>query len=150
MSMTQVRKLVSKKELRSVHGIPYSFAHIARLEKAGLFPKRLMLGACRVAWWEDDESATKRRETADFDRPDPAGDATSPSGSRTERLNLRVDTLISIWIIAHLPSQSSATAASQLGSARSLLSNPRSRGRSISIMPPWKPILPFVLPQRCA
>src|ERR1700680_3853005 len=39
------------------------------------------------------ESATKRRETADFDRPDPAGDATSPSGSRTERLNLRVDTL---------------------------------------------------------
>jgi prophage regulatory protein len=54
MSMTQVRKLVSKKELRSVHGIPYSFAHIARLEKAELFPKRLMLGACRVAWWEDE------------------------------------------------------------------------------------------------
>ena len=54
MSMTQVRKLVSKKELRSVHGIPYSFAHIARLEKAKLFPKRLMLGACRVAWWEDE------------------------------------------------------------------------------------------------
>ena len=51
--MTQVRKLVSKKELRFVHGIPYSFAHIARLEKAELFPKRLMLGACRVAWWED-------------------------------------------------------------------------------------------------
>src|SRR5580693_4276214 len=34
------------------------------------------------------ESATKRRETADFDRPDPAGDDTSASGSRTERLNL--------------------------------------------------------------
>src|SRR5580658_9221196 len=54
MSMTQVRKLVSKKELKSVHGIPYCPAHIARLEKAGLFPKRLMLGACRVAWWEDE------------------------------------------------------------------------------------------------
>src|ERR1700674_5783462 len=40
------------------------------------------------------ESATKRRETADFDRPEPAGDGTSPSGRRTERLNLRVDTLI--------------------------------------------------------
>ena len=53
-SMQQVRKLVSKKELKTVHGIPYSFAHIARLEKAGLFPKRLMLGACRVAWWEDE------------------------------------------------------------------------------------------------
>ena len=38
MSMQQVRKLVSKKELKSIHGIPYSFAHIARLEKAGVFP----------------------------------------------------------------------------------------------------------------
>jgi prophage regulatory protein len=47
--MQQVRKLVSKKELRSINGIPYSFAHIARLEKAGHFPERLMLGACKVA-----------------------------------------------------------------------------------------------------
>ena len=54
MSMTQVRKLVSKKELKTIHGIPYSFAHIARLEKAGLFPKRLLLGACRVAWFDDE------------------------------------------------------------------------------------------------
>jgi prophage regulatory protein len=54
MSMTQVRRLVSKKELKTLHGIPYSFAHIARLEKAKLFPKRLILGACRVAWWEDE------------------------------------------------------------------------------------------------
>ena len=43
-------KLVSKKELKSVYGVPYSFAHIARLEAAGLFPKRVKLGACRVAW----------------------------------------------------------------------------------------------------
>src|ERR1700676_1132952 len=54
MSMTQVRRLVSKKELKTVHGIPYSFAHIARLEKAGHFPKRIVLGACRVAWFEDE------------------------------------------------------------------------------------------------
>ena len=53
-SMQQVRKLVSKKELKTVHGIPCSFAHIARLEKAGQFPKRIQLGACRVAWWEDE------------------------------------------------------------------------------------------------
>ena len=46
--MTQ--KLVSKKELRLVFGVPYSFAHIARLEAAGQFPKRIRLGACRVAW----------------------------------------------------------------------------------------------------
>ncbi len=44
------RKLVSKKELKSVYGVPYSFAHIARLESAGKFPKRVTLGACRVAW----------------------------------------------------------------------------------------------------
>ena len=37
--MTQ--KLVSKKELKSVYGIPYSFAHIARLEAAGQFPPRV-------------------------------------------------------------------------------------------------------------
>src|SRR6266540_6082100 len=61
------------------------------------------------------DNATKRREVADFDKPAPTGAGTSPSGSRTERANLRVETLISIWFIAHLPSQFSETAASQLG-----------------------------------
>ena len=62
--MTQ--KLVSKKELKSVYGVPYSFAHIARLEIAGLFPKRVKLGACRVAWlseevqnWIDERVASR-------------------------------------------------------------------------------------------
>ncbi len=50
--MTQ--KLVSKKELKSVYGIPYSFAHIARLEHAGDFPKRIKLGVCRVAWMAEE------------------------------------------------------------------------------------------------
>ena len=53
--MTQ--KLVSKKELKSVFGVPYSFAHIARLEAAGEFPKRVRLGACRVAWVADEVQA---------------------------------------------------------------------------------------------
>jgi len=48
------RKLVSKKELRIVFGVPYSFAHIARLEVAGQFPRRVRLGACRVAWLADE------------------------------------------------------------------------------------------------
>ena len=47
------RLLVSKKDLRTL-GIPYSFAHIARLEAAGLFPKRIRLGQCRVAWLYED------------------------------------------------------------------------------------------------
>src|SRR6266516_5600218 len=73
------------------------------------------------------DSATKRREAADFDSPAPAGAGTSPSGSRTDRANLRVATLINIWFMAHLPSQSSATAASQLGTGRSFPSKPRVR-----------------------
>ena len=62
--MTQ--KLVTKKELKIVFGVPYSFAHIARLEAAGQFPKRVQLGACRVAWlseevqaWIDERVATR-------------------------------------------------------------------------------------------
>ena len=32
------RKLISKKELKSIYGVPYCPAHIARLEAAGDFP----------------------------------------------------------------------------------------------------------------
>lgn len=62
--MTQ--KLVTKKELKSIFGVPYSPAHIARLEAAGQFPQRVRLGACRVAWvseevqtWIDERIATR-------------------------------------------------------------------------------------------
>ena len=44
------KQVVSKKELRTVCGIPYSPQHIARLEAAGGFPKRIVLGQNRVAW----------------------------------------------------------------------------------------------------
>ena len=39
-----------RKELKSIYGVPYCPAHIARLEVAGQFPKRAKLDACRVAW----------------------------------------------------------------------------------------------------
>ena len=62
--MTQ-QKLVCKKGLKAL-GIPYSPAHISRLESKGLFPKRIQLGACRVAWsmqevldWIDDRIASR-------------------------------------------------------------------------------------------
>lgn len=54
---TTVRRLVSKKELKSVYGIPYSFVHIGRLEKVGEFPSRIQLGQCRVAWYADEIEA---------------------------------------------------------------------------------------------
>lgn len=46
----EFKKLVSKKELKTLCGIPYSPQHIARLEAAGQFPKRIPLGQNRVAW----------------------------------------------------------------------------------------------------
>ena len=49
--MTQfLKQVVSKKELKTVCGIPYSPQHIQRLEHAGQFPKRIKLGRNRVAW----------------------------------------------------------------------------------------------------
>jgi prophage regulatory protein len=60
------KQLVSKKELRTVCGIPYSPQHIARLEAAGKFPKRVQLGQNRVAWllkevegWLDERIAAR-------------------------------------------------------------------------------------------
>ena len=93
------------------------------------------------------DNSTNRRDTADFERLSPSGAGTSPSGRRTARPNLRVETLISIRFIAHRPSQSSLSAASQLGSGTSP-PRERTRGRSTSTRPPWNSILPRVRPQR--
>jgi prophage regulatory protein len=44
------KQVVTKKELKTVCGIPYCGQHIARLEAAGGFPKRIHLGQNRVVW----------------------------------------------------------------------------------------------------
>jgi hypothetical protein len=83
------------------------------------------------------DRATNLRDTADFEVPSPGTDPTSPLGRRTERRNFRVETLISIWFIAHWLSQSSSCAAAQLGSTSSCLpSQLRTRGRSTPTRPP--------------
>ena len=46
--MSNPKQLIDKKELTKL--VMYSSQHIARLEKAGQFPKRLQLGQNRVAW----------------------------------------------------------------------------------------------------
>src|SRR5260221_10974825 len=94
------------------------------------------------------DSATNRREPADFEVPSPAMTGISPSGSRTARLSLRVDTLISIRFMAQRPSQSSACAALQVGSATSWPSQLRTRGRCTTTLPPRKPIFPQRWPTR--
>ena len=45
-------KLLTKKEVRD--RVCYSPQHIARLEKAGQFPRRVRLGQNRVGWVEDE------------------------------------------------------------------------------------------------
>ncbi|WP_367275155.1 helix-turn-helix transcriptional regulator [uncultured Erythrobacter sp.] len=45
-------KLVSKRQLKEM--VLYSPQHIARLEKAGKFPKRVQLGPNRVGWIESE------------------------------------------------------------------------------------------------
>ena len=45
-------KKITKKQLMEI--VPYSSQHIARLEKAGLFPKRVQLGPNGVGWILDE------------------------------------------------------------------------------------------------
>jgi prophage regulatory protein len=46
---------VRSSELQSI--VPYSLNHIRRLEAAGSFPKRVRLGANRVAWIREEVAA---------------------------------------------------------------------------------------------
>lgn len=45
-------RIVSKRQLKEM--VLYSPQHIARLEKAGMFPKRVQLGPNRVGWVESE------------------------------------------------------------------------------------------------
>ncbi len=51
------RKLVTRKELKTVYGIPYSNTHLKRMETAEQFPKRVQLSQSRVAWYVDEVEA---------------------------------------------------------------------------------------------
>lgn len=45
---SQPPRLITKAELRRM--VPYTPQHILRLEKRGLFPRRVQVGPNRVAW----------------------------------------------------------------------------------------------------
>ncbi|HTV28325.1 MAG TPA: AlpA family phage regulatory protein [Xanthobacteraceae bacterium] len=45
-------RLLSKRQLKEL--VLYSPQHVARLEAAGKFPKRVQLGQCRVGWIEQE------------------------------------------------------------------------------------------------
>jgi len=43
--------LIEFSDLRE-YGVPYCRSHVARLEAAGKFPKRVQIGDCRIGWVE--------------------------------------------------------------------------------------------------
>ncbi len=61
-------RILSKRQLKEL--VLYSPQHIARLEAAGTFPKRVQLGPNRVGWVEDEvldwlRERIERREVPD-------------------------------------------------------------------------------------
>lgn len=52
MNAQRLERILTKKDLRKF--VPYTPQHIARLEKAGKFPKRVQLGPNRVGWIENE------------------------------------------------------------------------------------------------
>lgn len=64
-------RILSKRQLREL--VLYSPQHVARLEKAKAFPKRIQLGQCRVGWIEQEvldwlAERITRRDTPDGSR----------------------------------------------------------------------------------
>jgi len=60
-------RLLSKKAVRET--VIYSPQHIARLEAAGQFPKRVRLGPGRVGWVEEEVQAWLRERVSRRDAP---------------------------------------------------------------------------------
>jgi prophage regulatory protein len=60
-------RLLSKKAVREI--VLYSPQHIARLEAAGQFPRRVRLGAARVGWVEQEVLDWLRERIARRDTP---------------------------------------------------------------------------------
>jgi prophage regulatory protein len=63
--METAMRLLSKKAVREK--VLYSPAHIARLEAAGKFPKRVQLGPGRVGWVDEEVESWLRKRVAERD-----------------------------------------------------------------------------------
>lgn len=65
-------RLLSKKQVREL--VLYSPQHIARLEEAGRFPKRVRLGQGRVGWIEREVMDWLEERIRERDRPKESSD----------------------------------------------------------------------------
>jgi prophage regulatory protein len=59
------KRLITKRELCQM--VPYTPQHILRLEKEGKFPRRVQVGANRVAWLESEVEAWVAARVAERD-----------------------------------------------------------------------------------
>lgn len=58
-------RYINYRDLKDKFGIPYSWAHLARLEAKGEFPRRVRLSPKRVAWVQSEvETWCATREAA--------------------------------------------------------------------------------------
>ena len=71
-------RLISKRQLREL--VLYSPQHIARLEAAGKFPKRVRLGASRVGWVESEVLAWLKARMDARGRPNDSPEGEKSSG----------------------------------------------------------------------
>lgn len=60
-------RMLSKRQLKEL--VLYSPQHIARLEAAGKFPKRVRLGESRVGWIEDEVMGWLQQRIDERDKP---------------------------------------------------------------------------------
>ena len=60
-------RILSKQQVREL--VLYSPQHVARLEAAGKFPKRVKLGQCRVGWVEREVLEWLQTRIQERDRP---------------------------------------------------------------------------------
>ena len=62
-----VMRILSKRQLKEL--VLYSPQHVARLEKVGLFPRRVQLGPNRVGWVEAEVLEWLKQRLADRGTP---------------------------------------------------------------------------------
>ena len=58
-------RVIARERLKPDKGIPFSTDHLRRLEKKGLFPRPIKLGANRVAYLEEEIDAWLESKAAE-------------------------------------------------------------------------------------
>jgi predicted DNA-binding transcriptional regulator AlpA len=66
---SQPKRLVTFDQLESKYGIPGDRGQIDKLERLGLFPKRIRIGVRRVGWFEHEIEQMLDQRAAERDGP---------------------------------------------------------------------------------